>query len=84
MASFNPRPRMGGDFRSFPILNLFGQFQSTPPYGGRLLKNGNTNLSRCFNPRPRMGGDTTYSPTAPSSSSFNPRPRMGGDPEKTK
>jgi len=35
--SFNPRPRMGGDLTFLRISSRTSWFQSTPPYGGRLV-----------------------------------------------
>ena len=56
--SFNPRPRMGGDYPCDDDELGDGWFQSTPPYGGRLDCRGDMELIfSSFNPRPRMGGD---------------------------
>ena len=54
-------------------------FQSTPPYGGRLMLQINFKLCLSFNPRPRMGGDHHGGQYHADGRGFNPRPRMGGD-----
>ena len=58
--SFNPRPRMGGDYGG-NVDRLQAEFQSTPPYGGRhRVMISNCFELLCFNPRPRMGGDDLH------------------------
>ena len=76
---FNPRPRMGGDSGAGGIQPKAVEFQSTPPYGGRLQRIYEPRHVFRFNPRPRMGGDLKYAIAGSSPISFNPRPRMGGD-----
>ena len=57
---FNPRLRMGGDLISNKGIVSLSLFQSTPPYGRRLVKDiDNEILRQDFNPRLRMGGDSS-------------------------
>ncbi len=57
-ASFNPRPRVGGDRIDRRALTCEYLFQSTPPRGGRQDRLPSlSGDAACFNPRPRVGGD---------------------------
>ena len=56
-----------------------GQFQSTPPHGGRQSDYVIDGPTVSFNPRPRMGGDAMLRHGRTGPICFNPRPRMGGD-----
>ena len=54
---FNPRPRVGGDFRIADTAAARSSFQSAPPRGGRPVPVVFGIRVGCFNPRPRVGGD---------------------------
>jgi len=55
-ASFNPRPRMGGDLWSKVCWCLHHLFQSTPPHGGRLITLPRSAVAREFQSTPPHGG----------------------------
>ena len=56
-ASFNPRPRAGGDLVSTASkLNAWRKFQSTPPRGGRQLDRVRPERNRKFQSTPPRGG----------------------------
>ena len=59
-ASFNPRPREGGDQSADDFFNSAPWFQSTPPRGGRLTRGAMICVPKRFNPRPREGGDAIF------------------------
>ena len=69
-----PAPDPSGE----PVKHVL-VFQSTPPYGGRLVNLAVVLAGICFNPRPRAGGDTVLLFYVLRTMSFNPRPRAGGD-----
>ena len=81
-ASFNPRPRVGGDPAGEHGCSPESQFQSTPPRGGRPVRPPRARSVGGFNPRPRVGGDL-HGNARDQPGGFNPRPRVGGDREST-
>ena len=77
-ASFNPRPRMGGDQRRSPSLRLRASFNPRPRMGGD--RGHGCAGSRCrFQSAPPHGGRPDMMPVSFVVRCFNPRPRMGGD-----
>ncbi len=78
-ASFDPRPRMGGDGPAGPPGCPADCFDPRPRMGGDSFM---TCLSRldvdCFDPRPRMGGDSTTGFTNTGISPFRSTPPDGG------
>ena len=79
VASFNPRPREGGDGRGGFVARRNDRFNPRPREGGDQRAAAPARPRKCFNPRPREGGDVQYHGKRPFRQSFNPRPREGGD-----
>ena len=78
--SFNPRARTGRDQPYLVELTGITQFQSTRPYGARLLTGQYFSCSgSCFNPRARTGRDFEDGCIHPCICRFNPRARTGRD-----
>jgi len=77
---FNPRPRMGGDAEDQGLQAGQGQFQSTPPHGGRPFM-GIPAACRLGVSIHAPAWGATFGGTfwRTGKRCFNPRPRMGGD-----
>ena len=83
LASFDPRPRAGGDWLPIVAVQAAGRFDPRPRAGGDLNEILRHEISpSCFDPRPRAGGDRRRWPPTASSQSFDPRPRAGGDDDQ--
>ena len=61
------------------VLHRTLLFQSTRPYGARLVAINDFEVFLCFNPRARMGRDPWPTRLFSASYGFNPRARMGRD-----
>ena len=80
LASFNPRPRAGGDSRNSVHDALLSEFQSTPPRGGRLRNSVHDRpAERVSIHAPARGATFRFEATLTRFACFNPRPRAGGD-----
>ena len=64
--SFNPRPRMGGDFGPAKLCNLYSVSIHAPAWGATFRAAKTNLLTQGFNPRPRMGGDLRPPPEGPA------------------
>ena len=77
--SFNPRPHAGGDLAgSLATLDL-GQFQSTPPRGGRQPFLTFSLHYKKFQSTPPRGGRPGRTTGTRRDKCFNPRPHAEGD-----
>ena len=56
-ASFDPRPREGGDSHSAKVSDEIRRFDPRPREGGDVAFAGDAAMIACFDPRPREGGD---------------------------
>ncbi len=77
-ASFNPRPRVGGD-SGRRVRPATGEVSIHAPAWGATVRERRTSTSLSFNPRPRVGGDRQRCRATIAVDGFNPRPRVGGD-----
>jgi len=75
---FNPRPRVGGDFRRSVAGAFDCVFQSTPPRGGRHSGHARHRQRPSFNPRPRVGGDLDTTHITLRVRTFQSTPPRGG------
>ena len=78
-ASFNPRPRAGGDIAVSKSNKPNTSFNPRPRAGGDVTPTTSVLKAMSFNPRPRAGGDSFRSVWCIFYCCFNPRPRAGGD-----
>ena len=76
---FNPRPRVGGDGRSFKAPRLLRGFNPRPRVGGDARTVPWIFCSCSFQSTPPRGGRPGLMSEAGCFSCFNPRPRVGGD-----
>ena len=80
LASFDPRPRVGGDARLPGVQGSRGVFRSTPPGGGRLLSRWGRSIAHGFRSTPPGGGrHAGQGGACIDAPCFDPRPRVGGD-----
>ena len=77
--SFNPRSRVGSDWRRTGSWSNRMQFQSTLPRGERQIVKGPPAAFGGFNPRSRVGSDHRAKNRAAQERGFNPRSRVGSD-----
>ena len=77
LASFNPRARVGRDFRRIILMRRLMRFQSTRPRGARpFTVRYKIASGHGFNPRARVGRDKYYRPEVLQFTRFNPRARV--------
>jgi len=79
--SFNPRPRVGGDWHHLSIGTPCGLcFNPRPRVGGDKGCRNKAQLHRVSIHAPAWGATSDERAVHPGVSGFNPRPRVGGDP----
>ena len=76
--SFNPRPRGRGDIMLMDTVDAWVQFQSSPPWEGRLAAPVGICDGKRFNPRPRGRGDRIAAGTWGGASAFQSSPPWEG------
>ena len=77
--NFNPRARVGRDWRAMRGMDARQHFNPRARVGRDTARNSSVSFCRHFNPRARVGRDRPCGRHACRSQDFNPRARVGRD-----